>query len=219
MVFCEGDKMVTKFDEKMSEMGKILNESIKNEEILQLVLPFGYTKERLLILSAEHDEIYEFDGKQKKETGIQLESAKKLAYLSLLFEKSYNDFVIVSRTVFKDKPSAYLALGLKGERKKSFSGLTNQGKLYYSTALTDREILNLFIANGIKEEDLKEGKKHLDDLLEEHNFHDKEMEDKKVLTKARDEKYDNLVEKVSEYKTFAKFALRNRQDLLNILGL
>ncbi len=206
------------FDSKMLEMRQAIKESLKSQEIMDLVKQYGYTKDRLEGFDADYEEIYELDQKQKKETGIQLESSKKLDDLYIVFEESYMDFIKVSRAIFKDKDSAYISLGLRGERKKSMSGIINQAKTFYTAALKDNEILNMFIAKGISKENLEEGYKHLNDLLDEYYFHNKEMEDKKVLTKKRDEKFDTLVEEMSEYKTFALFALKGRQDLKNKLG-
>jgi len=206
------------FDSKMLEMRQAIKESLKSQEIMDLVKQYGYTKDRLEGFDADYEEIYELDQKQKKETGIQLESSKKLDDLYIVFEESYMDFIKVSRAIFKDKDSAYISLGLRGERKKSMSGIINQAKTFYTAALKDNEILNMFIAKGISKENLEEGYKHLNDLLDEYYFHNKEMEDKKVLTKKRDEKFDTLVEEMNEYKIFALFALKGRQDLKNKLG-
>jgi len=206
------------FDSKMLEMRQAIKESLKSQEIMDLVKQYGYTKDRLEGFDADYEEIYELDQKQKKETGIQLESSKKLDDLYIVFEESYMDFIKVSRAIFKDKDSAYISLGLRGERKKSMSGIINQAKTFYTAALKDNEILNMFIAKGISKENLEEGYKHLNDLLDEYYFHNKEMEDKKVLTKKRDEKFDTLVEEMNEYKVFALFALKGRQDLKNKLG-
>ena len=206
------------FDSKMLEMRQAIKESLKSQEIMDLVKQYGYTKDRLEGFDADYEEIYELDQKQKKETGTQLESSKKLDDLYIVFEESYMDFIKVSRAIFKDKDSAYISLGLRGERKKSMSGIINQAKTFYTAALKDNEILNMFIAKGISKENLEEGYKHLNDLLDEYYFHNKEMEDKKVLTKKRDEKFDTLVEEMNEYKIFALFALKGRQDLKNKLG-
>ena len=54
------------FDTKMYEMEKTLKESLSDEEILALVIAFGYTKEKLEGYLKMYEEIYELNQKQKK---------------------------------------------------------------------------------------------------------------------------------------------------------
>ncbi len=210
------DKM--NFDEKMYEMEKTLKESLKNEEILALVLVFGYTKEKLEGLLKTHEEIYEINQKQKKETGIQYDSSAKIDELKLIAEKSYSKLAKISKYIFKDKESAFISLGLKGEKKRTIAGFLSQGKVYYTAALKDEEILNMLVTSGIKKADIEKGYEQLNALSTEYHFHDKEIEDKKLLTQKRDEKFDKLVEEMARYKAFGMYALDGRQDLKNILG-
>jgi len=211
-----GDKM--NFDEKMYEMEKTLKESLKDEEILALVLVFGYTKEKLESYLKIHEEIYEINQKQKKETGIQYESSAKANELREIAEKSYTKLANISKYIFKDKESAFVSLGLKGERKRTIAGFLSQAKVYYTAALKDEEILNILVSKGIKKADIEAGFAQLNALSEEYHFHDKEIADKKLLTQKRDEKFDNLVELMAEYKAFGRYALDKRQDLKNKLG-
>ena len=206
------------FDTKMYEMEKTLKESLSDEEILALVIAFGYTKEKLEGYLKMYEEIYELNQKQKKEIGVQYDSSTKIDDLREAAEKTYMKFVKISKYIFKDKESAFISLGLKGERKKTVTGFLSQGKVYYTAALKDDEILNVLISKGIKKADIEAGFAQLNALSTEYHFHDKEMEDKKILRQKRDEKFDTLVELMSEYKAFGMYALDGRQDLKNKLG-
>ncbi len=206
------------FDTKMYEIEKTLKESLSDEEILSLVLAFGYTKEKLEGYLKMYEEIYELNQKQKKEIGVQYVSSTKIDELREAAEKTYMKFVKVSKFIFKDKESAFVSLGLKGERKRTIAGFLSQGKVYYTAALKDEEILNILISKGIKKADIEAGFEQLNALSTEYHFHDKEIADKKLLTQKRDEKFDVLVELMSEYKAFGMYALDGRQDLKNKLG-
>ena len=156
---------------------------------------------------------------QIKEYGEQYEATeaykKAIAYLYT----DYAEHLKLARMVLKDDTAAKTALGLKGNRKKSNSGLTAQALLFYTGALENTGYVAALDTKGIDQTELQAGKDGWNKLAVLAAAKTKETGEAQKATADRDAAYDAFGEWMDEFYATAEIALRKTPQLMEKLGL
>ncbi len=212
-------KTAETIEKGISEKITLLDGAISSPEILEKVAKFNYTAERLTAAKALATETATLHAAQKKEQGEALTASQKFTELKELADEEYTDFVALARYIFKNNETARRALLLDGSRKKAFGSWSEEGKVFYTNALTNPEIAAEFAKNGITADMLKAGGTALLNAISYKVNAEKEKSEAIRATELRDTKLEELDEFVKGFRAFAKVALKGRADLVKKLGI
>jgi len=165
------------------------------------------------------DSLQLLNEKQKKEYGEQYEATKTYTNDWNELQIIYSEHVELGRIVFKNDLQNYVQLGLQGERKRSFSGFSQQAKQYYNNALKDLLVMDALSKKGITKTELEDTLVLIDKVEKEKFDQRKETGEAQQATKNRDLALDALSEWFGDFKRIALKVFWGKPQLLKILGL
>jgi hypothetical protein len=156
--------------------------------------------------------------KQKKEYGEQYEATEKFNKHWDELHQTYAVHVELARIAFDNDTHNYAQLGLKGQRKTSFSGYIQQARLFYSNGLADKAVLTKLAEKGIAKSEMDGTLALIDNLEKEKYIQTKETGEAQQATKERDAALDKVSEWFGAFKRTAQVALIGKPQLTEILG-
>lgn len=207
-------------DEYLLWADVFISNALATPEMLVLLAEYAVTEEKLKFAEGLRKQVVNSLSHHSIQSADNTESTKELKEL---FNEAYNTyikFVKISRMVFTKNDSVLEKLQLNGERKKTYTGFSIEGEIYYTTSLSSDEIISALSSSyNITKEKLEKGLEQLNKFKAFYikNFSNKT--DSKELTKEKDEKIDEFIVYMQNLKTIAKIALDGRHELLEKLGL
>jgi len=205
-------------DELILAASTIINNST-HAEIAPLLSKRGYTPLDMSNAKMMVDSLQLLNEKQKKEYGEQYEATKTYTNDWNELQIIYSEHVELGRIVFKNDLQNYVQLGLQGERKRSFSGFSQQAKQYYNNALKDLLVMDALSKKGITKTELEDTLVLIDKVEKEKFDQRKETGEAQQATKNRDLALDALSEWFGDFKRIALKVFWGKPQLLKILGL
>lgn len=130
----------------------------------------------------------------------------------------YAEHVALARIVFNKDLHNYIQLGLKGIRKRDFSGYIQQAKLFYANAIKDQHVLDLLANKGITKKELEDTNALISQVEEKKYKQNKLAGKAQQATKERNEAYKELAKWFGNFKSTAKVAISSKPLLGVILG-
>lgn len=178
----------------------------------------GYTAAEIAQKLQDIETLEALNENQKKEYGEQYAATDNLENTIASLTSTYMSHLTFARVVFKKDAGAQTALGLTGDRKRTFSGLKAQALLLYNGVLKSAAYKAALATRGITEAQLlaqQAGFNSLDDLKADQK---KETGEAQTATKLRDAAYDVFEDWMSDFKTLAIEALSDSPQLREQLG-
>ena len=205
--------------EFLYQSGLRINNSMNDEAVLSAVSQFGYTPEKLETGKILLDESVASCEKFDKEHGDVSKAFDDRNGEKEKVSKLYRQYFTVAQIVFKNDPSAQVALELSGRRAGSLSGWIKQIRSFYKNLLANEGWITAMQEFGVTVERLNTG---IDGLNRVENYAEvimREKGDAQNATVERDKKIDELAEWVSDYEKIAEIALLDDPQLLEKLGI
>jgi len=206
--------------QELLENSKIaITNAMEDEEIKTLLLEYNYDEAKLnegLELYKISDQLY---NQQKKEYGEQY--AAKASY-EKAFKKAhpkYMEHVTLTRMAFKESPKKLVEMALHEPRQRRIGLWLKQARIFYDAAIGDDVVLESLSKYGVTKEKLEAGKQLIQEVEIENRKHKKESGEAQQSTVERDKALENLEEWISEYYQICKFALSEKPQLLEKLGI
>lgn len=188
------------------------------KEINNYLKEYRYDEARL----QEGRELYEkadklYHQKQTKYGGwkhniILVEQARKE------LNERYRVDLEVARVAFRKEKEVLSKLDGRGTRKVSLSGWMKQVNVFYSNALSDREIQERLADFGLGEEKLAAGKELVEKLEEAVSRKEAAKGEAQRATKERDRALLELRGWLADFRRIARLALREDPQLIEALG-
>lgn len=127
--------------------------------------------------------------------------------------------VRLCRTLYRDDPVNYHALGLAGNRKKGFAAKVAQMRLFYTTALANPEILTTLARYGFSESQLQTDLGLVAALESARSQREVESGTVQDATQSKAQAITALERWMREFVTIARLALEENPQRLEMLGL
>lgn len=211
--------MSKKIDELITKAGLAINNSLKYDDLQQMLAVFGYTAEKLGEGKALLESAVTLNILHQKEYGEQYQATDDLRVKSEEARTPYITFIKIARVAFAREPGAWTALGLSGERKESYSGLLAQFNQFYTNLKSNQAWLAKMASFGITTEKLDAGDALVKEVEEAMNRQKVETGEAQEATRLRDEAADTLQEWYSDFIAIARIALEDKPQYLEMLGI
>lgn len=200
---------------------RMLIVGVKEDDFIkQRILEYNFDETRITEAAAAFEEAEKAESNKTQEYGEQLEA--KAQFDKLLKE---------SEEIFK-KQSDFIDLALRDDVDKQrllfITGQPRSQKLvawfkyvleFYDRVLSDDDIINRVTKYGITKEKLEQGRQSIITAQEAKTKHEKEMGEAQDATDRRDTAFEILVKIVEELELICKYALKDRPQLLEKLGI
>ena len=194
--------------------------ALNNDDILNAVIPYGYTADVLRNEGiAKHELAESLALKVIKEYGEQFSATEKTAQLFGAYQPAYMDIIRLARIGLKNMSGALHSLRATGSRNRSLTGFIKDARVLYTNLLEQPDYLEAVKRFGITEENLRLA---LDDINRlESSYHEflKEKGEAQSSTIARDQAYDDLYNWYSDFRAVARIALKKQPQLLEKMGI
>lgn len=196
----------------------LINNSL-TEPIKSAISLFGYTEENLTKTLNLLSTVENLHNIQQKEYGDQYQAYDDYLQIKSEANENYKDLLTIAKIAFKSDVGAQQALGLYKNRKRSFSGWLTQALQFCNNLISNPNFMTAMEKYGQGVEKIQEFKKQITDTQTYLEAHRSETGEAQQATKDRDEKLDELVVWVSDYKKIVRIALKDKPQLLEKLGL
>lgn len=206
-------------EEKLNRIRIATTNVLANAELTDLVAKRGYSKVELLKVRSLINEAERLAASQKSQYGDKYKSTDDFAASFDSIISEYRDHVVLARVALGYNKGEMEKLQLNGQRKKSKTGLINQAKCFYINALSSTEVRVSLAKKGITEEELITTKSKIDglDSMQADKYDKKGAAES--ATQLRNNVIDELMEWYSGFKKIARVALKNKPQMLEILGI
>ncbi len=201
------------------QAGMRINNSLSDEQIKTAVSIFGYPEEKLLegknLLTAA-DNLFELQIKEYGDVDAALEHYKMAKDEA---HELYMRHITIARVAFKDDVQAQTTLQLNGRRATTVSGWIKQCGNFYHALLANPAWLTVMAGFGQNQEVLEMAMQKVDVVMQDAEAVNKEKGDAQNATAVRDQKFEELVEWLSDYEQIARIALAENPQLIEKLGI
>ncbi len=205
--------------EILLQAGVRINNSLNDDAVKNAVALMGYSAEKLqegLQILMQAEELYEI---QLKEYGDVDEAQNSFATLKAKAQTNYMTLLSIARVAFKKDIKAITTLELTGERANTISGWIKQTRNFYHAILANEAWKNSMSQYGQTEEKINAGLQELEAVNTANEQVKKEQGDAQNATLLRDEKFEELIEWLSDYDTILKIALAEQPQLIEKTGI
>jgi len=196
-----------------------INNAMSDEEIKTLLLEYNYDDSRYnegLELNKKAEELY---NKQKKEYSEQYKASEELDKAYKAAKPVYQEHVDLTRLAFRHDPSQLVSLGVEGSLHRQFSAWLTQARQFYDNTINDEKVLGKIARYNLTKEKLEKGFQLISIVEVANNKQEKEKGEAQQFTKDRDKAMDALSDWTYELSVVAKFALAEKPQLLEKLGI
>lgn len=164
-------------------------------------------------------ELFSLQALQHKHYGKSQDANESFRDLKKVSMATYNDYRTIAKLLFEDDKIRTESLGLDERRDKSVKGFFKQGEHFYQNVLSNPDTLDRFMTYNISEDLLKKSYAEFKSLADLYANKKSEKVEATKSTKKRDNKLDELRDWVSKFKIVAKIALKEKEFLLEKLGI
>ncbi|NIM11484.1 MAG: hypothetical protein GTO45_16310 [Candidatus Aminicenantes bacterium] len=184
------------------------------------ILPYNVDETRITEYVAIYDAAELAESKKSKEFGEQLEA-------SIIFERIFKEAEALFRKhrdflklLLKDDIDKQKKLFLVGvPRAKKIADLLKHMREVYFRTLEHDEVVTGVARYGITREDLETGLQKVIEAMDAKEKHNREKGDAEDATLLRDDAFEKLDDVVDELETILYYALEDRPQLLEKLGI
>lgn len=196
-----------------------LTNALAESDLLNALTQYGYDEARL----QQGKEMYEsalsvWQSQQAQESRRRAATA---TYRRAEAEASrvYARGVRLCRTLYRDDPLTYQALGLAGNRDRTFARKVAQMRLFYTTALGSPEIQATLAAYGVSESQLQADFALVTALESARSQREVESGAVRDATQSRRQAVASLDRWMRDFVAIARLALEDHPQRLEMLGL
>lgn len=200
---------------------RMLIVGIKEDDFIkQRILEYNFDETRITEAAAAFEEAEKAESNKTLEYGEQLEAKAR-------FDKIMKE----SEEIFR-KHSDFIKLALRDDFEKQnllfITGQPRSQKLtdwfkyvleFYSRVLGDEDVVSRVTKYGITKEKLEQGRQTIITAQEAKTKHEKEMGEAQDAADRRDTAFEKLLYIVEELELICKYALKDRPQLLEKLGI
>lgn len=202
----------------MQEISNGINGALENQEILNALSQFGYTKERIQQGKDLWHTANELIIIQIKEYGDQYGATQNS---KAQWEISYSNYMVMLkliRVAFKGNTGALNTLLATGRRSKSLSGWLRESRVLYKNLLENPDFIARIDLYGITKSKLHYDLKKIDEVAANYQLQLKETAEAQQATLNRDKALDELYNWFSDFRAIARIALYENPQMLEALG-
>jgi len=192
--------------------------SLDHEAILSAVARYKYLPEELEAIRQHIECVQELDRQQEQEHAEQLQASQVLEAARERAEETYHEHAEVARGVFHDNPAFQVELRIVGQQDKALADWLAHRRAFYKNLLENPEALAKMDRRGVTRAQLEDGLA----LVEAVDAADVRQEIEKAEAQdATEQKNKALAEvdaEMREYLHFARLALKDNPQLMEVLG-
>lgn len=196
-----------------------INNGIKSPEISALLEPYGFDAQKMLEGQALYQETYQLYQHQKQMYKKKFEARDQL---KKLFEKQKTEHFKLNHVALilsTDDPNIEIQLGLKDKRQRSFAGKAHQMDLFYQSILDDPALSERFALYNITRVDITARQELLKQVIRLKEKFDALKSEAQQATEDRNQSIEKLENWLKEYRNIARFALKEKPQYLEKLGV
>lgn len=203
--------------QRISEM-KIATANAQQPPVSDTLKTVGYTDESLVALYDEVVEVENLDLKQQKEYSEQYAETDKVETKRAEIAQTHLKHLGLARIMFRNDTEAQVKLGLQGRQKRAYAPWLKDMKSFYTQLNGTPNLLEVALTRGIPQTDIDAVLAEISVLEKLKESQKKETAEAQMATEARDIKFDEVNEKVSEMIEYAK-VLMGADQALEALGI
>lgn len=207
------------FDVFFLEAMLLIENSLDNEQIMEIMGRYGYSKKRI----TKGKELLELAKRRQSETVIKHAQRKKeyaRYHEELRRAKSFLAKLIkLSRIAMGKDSSGLNTLGLAKPWERSVAAWLVGADFFYSQALEEERVIDRLAAAGVNRERLLEGRELLERARGLHVGKVSYRGEAQMATKARDRALKDLKRWYDDYRRTARIALAEVPQLMEQVGI
>lgn len=198
---------------------KVALTNSSHPQIAPILTEYGYPATRIAIGIALHTDAEKKQKDQVKEYGEQYTATDVLTRSIADASAPYMEQLELSRIAFKSQRGILAELAATGERKKTQSGWLSDATTFYTNLLAKPEYVTAMASFGQTDVKLNAAFSLIKAANAALAARTKEAGEAQTATKLRDAAIDLFDEWYSDFIGVAKIALKNKPELLEILGV
>lgn len=205
--------------ERISIVLQSLKNAQSNEDLASRLAIRTYTAERIQVglnLATTAQSLYE---KQLKEYGESFRATAVYSDAGKTLREEMRVFRGIGRVLFKSDKLALNNLNLNESIERGFAGFRSQTEATLNNAISTPEILEMCTSFGFPLETLTGMKERLNKLPELKTTRDNERNEAQEATRDWDAVMDDMDEWYSDFITIARYAVVDRPELMELLGV
>jgi len=196
----------------------IIDGILGNPEIMALLEPWGYTEAKLQALRALYQEALDLVAKQKAEYGEQYEATAEVQAVWDTADKAYIRTLKIARIALRGDGAAATALMLTGRRDRTLSGWLHQTTIFYQNLLARPDWIAAVGEFGYDQARLEAEAALVQTVAETNVVQEREKGEAQEATKLRDDKMNELDQKIADLQVVVEMALEEHPQWLEQLG-
>lgn len=206
-------------EEFMLEAHVILENSVKDSEILNAVSEYGYTAQKLAAGKKIYDKTLELVGSTSHDHGVKKGATKSVTQIRKKAHDVYMKTLQIARIAFKNDVIAQNVLELKGRREANLAKWLSQANTFYEAFAKYEEFISKMSEFGYSLEKLNTEHLLIKEVAAAFSTQKYETGDAQDSTIERDKQLNVLGEWIGDFKKIARIALAKRPQLLEKLGI
>jgi len=192
---------------------------MSNVQVNQMVAERGYTNDKLQVGLTLYNEVMAIYQQQQTYLATKAEATRHCTECVDRANGFLSEYIDIARLAFEEKPEILEKLKVKGRRKHNFSSWLEEGRLFYTNALSIPEAVSGFSGYNVSVEKLQQGQQALLEAetasIQKTNAiaSAQEITDQKTLA------YKKLMKWWRDFRNTAKIALESHPQLMEHLRL
>jgi hypothetical protein len=208
-----------KIENRLTEAQVAIANVLASPDLQDALAMYGYTAERI----AEGETLCGA-AKERYQHKITAYGGLRSAFDALgaaerQAQEIYTRHIKIARVALEDDRGALQALHLAGRRKLSRAGWLVQARHFYAAALADQAIVRKLAEFSITPRMLEEGARQVETVADRHAAQRQQRGVAQDATRARNAALAELDNWMSDFKTIARVALKDRPQLLEQIGV
>lgn len=208
----------TSSDRVLFQVGQIIGNCQRNEQIMEALATKGYTAEHFAEAEDLLEQAIEAKQLQSDTYGNMYSAYDTLDESRTAAQKAYGRIVRTARLAFEKDRGSLRKLGLLEKRSNSFVAWIAQATAFYKAALSDDIIRAGLNRCGATEQEIKEAQHLAETSHQDFNTHSQLATQAKQSTKQRKDIMKQIEQWRNDLRTSAKMALRGNQPLFDEIG-
>ena len=188
-------------------------------EILEKLLPFGYTPEKIAQGVTLLNNAKRLTAVQVGNYGDQYSATGEV---DRVWAEKYAMYIVtvkVARVAFKDRPDLQAKFRITGRRSRSLSGWLNDARIMYANILDSHEAMSILAQFGYSADKLAGERDAIEQVEALHSKRLAEKSEAQQGTVERDKAFDELCNWYSDFRAIARVAIYDAPQLLETMGI
>jgi hypothetical protein len=189
-----------------------------NPEIQELMVPYGYTPERIAEGSTMLLNVRQLEARQAEKNSDRLVANDEFRRLRSSCYACYIATLRVTRIAFRTLPGRLQEIRAVGKRRRSLAGWLDDARLLY-TNLETPAMMTEMVKFGYSAERLHQEWQQVEQVTALHGKRLQELGAAQVSTVERDRLIDELCEWYSDFRAIVRVAMRSDPQKMEALGI